>query len=149
VQVRQTFGLNKSFNIGFSTYHGTVRAATKWGRPGQVMEINEARPESYEHLFHTAAMQARGAEFKREKQKQQKMKDKTKAEGEEEEEEEEEMELEEKEMDFAVILRSNAEEIPGTSSLSPFVLSPLPSPLSLFHSCQVWCSRSCDCLVGR
>jgi erythromycin esterase-like protein len=117
--VRQTFGLSKSFNIGFSTYHGTVRAATKWGRPGQVMEINEARPESYEHLFHTAAMQARGAEFKKEKEegKEKKQKDKSKAEGEEEEEEEEEeMELE-KEMDFAVILRSNAEEVPVDRNL--------------------------------
>lgn len=109
--VRQTFGLNKSFNIGFSTYQGTVRAATKWGRPGEVMEINEARPESYEYLFHTAALRAtQQAETKKKPQK-----DKSKAEG--EEEGEMELEGEENEMDFAVVLRSNVNEIPVDRTL--------------------------------
>jgi erythromycin esterase-like protein len=110
--VRQTFGLSKSFNIGFSTYQGTVRAATKWGRPGEVMEINEARPESYEHLFHTAALRATQ---QAEGTKNKPQKDKSKAEG--EGEEEMEMEGEENEMDFAVILRSNASEIPVDRTL--------------------------------
>lgn len=110
--VRQTFGLNKCFNIGFSTYQGTVRAATKWGRPGEVMEINEARPESYEYLFHTAALRA----TQQEEAKKKPQKDKSKAEGEGEEEMEME-EGEENEMDFAVILRSNSSEVPVDRTL--------------------------------
>jgi len=53
--VRQTFGLERSFSIGFSTFNGTVRAATKWGRPGMVMEVNDALPDSYEALLHSAS----------------------------------------------------------------------------------------------
>jgi erythromycin esterase-like protein len=109
--VRQTFGLNKSFNIGFSTYNGTVRAATKWGRPGEVMEINDARPESYEYLLHTAALRA--TQFAEDKKKPQK--DKSRAEG--EGEEEMECEGDEAEMDFAIILRSNSEEVPVDRNL--------------------------------
>jgi len=54
--VRQTFGLDRSFSIGFSTFNGTVRAATKWGRPGMVMDVNDALPDSYEALLHSAAV---------------------------------------------------------------------------------------------
>jgi hypothetical protein len=117
VQVRQTFGLNKSFNIGFSTYNGTVRAATKWGRYGtlathsQVMEINDARPESYEYLLHTAALRA--TQYAEDKKKPQK--DKSRAEG--DGEDEMECEGDEAEMDFAIILRSNSEEVPVDKNL--------------------------------
>merc|ERR1711941_186543 len=77
---------------------------------GEVMEINEARPESYEYLFHTAALRATQQEIKKKPQK-----DKSKAEG--EGEEEMETEGEEKEMDFAVILRSNSSEVPVDRTL--------------------------------
>jgi len=108
--VRQTFGLNKSFNIGFSTYNGTVRAATKWGKPGEVMEINDARPESYEYLLHTAALRAAQAEETKKKP----LKDKNKAEG---DGEEMELESDENEMDFAIVLRSNSEDVPVDRNL--------------------------------
>jgi erythromycin esterase-like protein len=74
------------------------------------MEINEARPESYEHLFHTAAMRA----TQQEETKKKPQKDKSKAEGEGEEEMEE---GEENEMDFAVVLRSNSSEVPVDRTL--------------------------------
>jgi len=53
--VRQTFGLTNTFSIGFTTFNGSVRAATKWGRPGQVMQVNNALTDSYEALLHDAA----------------------------------------------------------------------------------------------
>jgi erythromycin esterase-like protein len=40
------------FNIGFTTYTGTVTAANNWGEPSQTMYVMPGLPDSYEELFH-------------------------------------------------------------------------------------------------
>jgi len=52
--VRERFGLENSFNIGFSTFSGTVMASESWGSEGKKYELNPADSDSYEHLFHAA-----------------------------------------------------------------------------------------------
>jgi erythromycin esterase-like protein len=49
--VRQRYG-HEAFNIGFSTYTGTVTAATDWGAPAERKRVRPALPNSYEALFH-------------------------------------------------------------------------------------------------
>jgi len=95
--VRQTFGLQNSYSIGFTTYNGTVRAATKWGRPGQVMQVNDALPDSYEALLHDAA----GAK----QAKSQADADKERA------------EATESDKDMALVLRSNTQQVTVDESL--------------------------------
>lgn len=41
-----------AFLIGFSTYTGTVTAASNWDEPAQLKRVRPALPESYEALFH-------------------------------------------------------------------------------------------------
>jgi len=50
--VRQDFGLQNTFNVGFTTYTGTVTCADDWDQPVQTKEVNPALPNSYEDLFH-------------------------------------------------------------------------------------------------
>jgi erythromycin esterase-like protein len=38
--------------VGFTTYSGTVMAASSWGEAGAVYEVNPSLPESYGALFH-------------------------------------------------------------------------------------------------
>jgi erythromycin esterase-like protein len=38
--------------VGFTTYTGTVRAASQWGDQAQVKEVRPSMPGSYSHLFH-------------------------------------------------------------------------------------------------
>ncbi len=38
--------------VGFTTYSGTVMAASSWGEAGEVHEVNPSLPESYGALFH-------------------------------------------------------------------------------------------------
>jgi len=52
--VRNKIGKNDSFNIGFTTYTGTVTAATYWGGPAQKFDLTPAFEDSYEALFHHA-----------------------------------------------------------------------------------------------
>jgi erythromycin esterase-like protein len=49
--VRQRHGHDARL-IGFTGYAGTVIAATDWGEPGQLREVNPALDGSYENLFH-------------------------------------------------------------------------------------------------
>jgi erythromycin esterase-like protein/predicted phosphoribosyltransferase len=42
--------------IGFSTYEGTVTAASHWGAAAERKRVREALPESYEALFHATRM---------------------------------------------------------------------------------------------
>lgn len=42
--------------IGFSTYTGTVTAASDWGGPTQLKRVRPALPESYEALFHETGL---------------------------------------------------------------------------------------------
>jgi erythromycin esterase-like protein len=54
--IREHFGLNSTFNIGFTTFTGSVTAADNWGEDHQTFSVNEALEESYEHLFHRAVL---------------------------------------------------------------------------------------------
>lgn len=48
---RQKYGA-RVFNIGFSTYDGTVTAASQWDGPAERKTIQPGLPGSYERLFH-------------------------------------------------------------------------------------------------
>jgi tetratricopeptide (TPR) repeat protein len=52
--MRERFGLSKTFNIGFNTYHGTVTAAKSWDKPANHMIVKNGLLDSYEHIFHAA-----------------------------------------------------------------------------------------------
>ena len=41
-----------TFNIGFTTFEGTVAAADNWDESGREVKVREALPDSYERLFH-------------------------------------------------------------------------------------------------
>ncbi len=45
-----------SIIVGFSTYTGTVTAASHWGEAPQIKQVLPALPESYEALFHETGM---------------------------------------------------------------------------------------------
>jgi erythromycin esterase-like protein len=49
--VRQRYG-REAVLIGFTTYHGTVTAASTWGGPAEHKRVQPALPDSYEALFH-------------------------------------------------------------------------------------------------
>ncbi len=49
--VRERYG-RESRLIGFSTYTGTVTAASNWGGPAERKRVRPALPQSYEGLFH-------------------------------------------------------------------------------------------------
>jgi erythromycin esterase-like protein len=49
--VRQRYG-REAVLIGFTTYHGTVTAASTWGGPAEHKRVRPALPDSYETLFH-------------------------------------------------------------------------------------------------
>ena len=44
--------------VGFSTYHGTVAAASAWDAPVERKTVRDGLPESYEDLFHRAGEQS-------------------------------------------------------------------------------------------
>lgn len=49
--LRQKYG-SKTVLVGFTTYTGTVTAATEWDDPGEVKRVRPALPDSYELGFH-------------------------------------------------------------------------------------------------
>ena len=53
--IRERFG-KEAVLIGFSTYHGTVTAASDWGAPVERKNVRPALEGSYEHLFHEIAL---------------------------------------------------------------------------------------------
>ena len=53
--VRQQYGKQAAL-IGFSTYTGTVTAASEWDGPAERKQVRLALPESYEALFHRSGM---------------------------------------------------------------------------------------------
>lgn len=55
--VRQHYG-QLAVNIGFTTYAGTVTAASNWDEPGQRRRVRAALPGSYESLLHDTGLQA-------------------------------------------------------------------------------------------
>jgi len=42
--------------VGFGTHHGSVIAADGWGDPNRAMDVPDAKPGSYEALFHRAGV---------------------------------------------------------------------------------------------
>jgi erythromycin esterase-like protein/predicted phosphoribosyltransferase len=52
---RDRFGRDTCL-IGFSTYAGTVTAASDWGAPAERKRVRPALPDSYELLFHQVAL---------------------------------------------------------------------------------------------
>jgi erythromycin esterase-like protein len=55
--VRQKYGKDCRL-IGFSTYAGTVTAASNWDSPAERKQVRPARPDSYEGLFHQVGIPA-------------------------------------------------------------------------------------------
>jgi erythromycin esterase-like protein len=55
--MREKFGRHV-FNIGFSTYTGTVTAARNWGDPAETRRVKPGLPGSYEALFHDTGLDA-------------------------------------------------------------------------------------------
>ena len=49
--VRQRYG-DQAVLVGFTTYTGTVTAATNWDDPGERKRVRPALPDSYERAFH-------------------------------------------------------------------------------------------------
>ena len=49
--VREHFG-KEALSIGFTTYDGTVTAASDWDGPAERKNVRPAHPDSYEALFH-------------------------------------------------------------------------------------------------
>jgi len=48
---REKYG-DKVYNIGFGTDHGTVAAASEWGGPMEIKQVQPSRIDSYERVFH-------------------------------------------------------------------------------------------------
>ncbi len=53
--VRERYG-DEAFLVGFSTYTGTVTAASDWGGPAELKRVRPGLPGSYEALFHEAGL---------------------------------------------------------------------------------------------
>jgi protein-L-isoaspartate(D-aspartate) O-methyltransferase len=49
---------DRAYIVGFGTDHGTVAAASGWGEPVQRMRVRPSHADSYERLFHDAAVPA-------------------------------------------------------------------------------------------
>jgi erythromycin esterase-like protein len=45
----------KTCLLGYTTWHGTVTAASDWGEPVELKRVRPALPDSYEQLFHEVA----------------------------------------------------------------------------------------------
>lgn len=55
--VRLRYGTDAAL-VGFTTYTGTVTAASDWDAPAERKRVREALPESYEALFHAVGEEA-------------------------------------------------------------------------------------------
>src|SRR2546430_440044 len=53
--IRERF-VNEAVLIGFTTYHGTVTAASDWGAPAERKNVRPALEGSYEDLFHQTGL---------------------------------------------------------------------------------------------
>jgi erythromycin esterase-like protein len=54
--VREQYDPEESCLIGFTTYTGTVTAASDWDAPAELKAVVPGRPDSYEGLFHEAGL---------------------------------------------------------------------------------------------
>jgi erythromycin esterase-like protein len=55
--IRERYG-RRALLVGFTTYDGTVSAASDWGGPVEQKRVRPAREESYEALFHESGREA-------------------------------------------------------------------------------------------
>jgi erythromycin esterase-like protein len=62
--VRERFG-DEARLVGFTTYTGTVTAASDWDAPAERMNVRPAVPESFEALFHDVGCARFWLEFKK------------------------------------------------------------------------------------
>lgn len=53
---RETFGIESTYNVGFTGYDGTVSAADSWDDPRKTKRVRPGLAESYEHLFHSVGI---------------------------------------------------------------------------------------------
>jgi erythromycin esterase-like protein len=53
--IKEKFG-SKAYSLGFTTYNGTVSAASDWHMPVERKVVRDALPDSYESLFHHVGM---------------------------------------------------------------------------------------------
>jgi erythromycin esterase-like protein len=51
---REAFG-KECVAVGFGSHHGAVAAASDWGNAATVMQVQPARGDSWEHVFHVSA----------------------------------------------------------------------------------------------
>jgi len=51
---REAYG-TKAYNIGFGTDHGTVAAASEWGGPMEIKQVQPSHIDSYERVCHEVA----------------------------------------------------------------------------------------------
>ncbi len=62
--IREGYG-DECRNIGFTTYSGTVTAASGWDCPAERKQVRPARADSYEGLFHQVGIPAFSLALKR------------------------------------------------------------------------------------
>lgn len=55
--VRERFGIENTFNIGFTTYTGTVTAADNWDMDPDFKRVRPSLNSSFEYLLHEALTQ--------------------------------------------------------------------------------------------
>ena len=53
--------MDASFNVGFSTYDGSVSAARRWDGKRETMSVNPGLPDSYEQMMHEVAYRTTSA----------------------------------------------------------------------------------------
>ncbi|MGZ8289072.1 MAG: erythromycin esterase family protein [Telluria sp.] len=54
---RERYGADDTRLIGFSTFHGTVTAASEWGGPAETKAVRPSLPDSYEAAFHNTGIE--------------------------------------------------------------------------------------------
>jgi erythromycin esterase-like protein len=54
--IREHWGMNRTTNIGFTTYDGFVTATDEWGLPCTYKKVNQGMNGSVEELFHNALL---------------------------------------------------------------------------------------------
>jgi erythromycin esterase-like protein len=62
--IRENYG-NECRSIGFTTYSGTVTAASAWDSPAERKQVLPARSDSYEGLFHQIGVPAFSLDLKK------------------------------------------------------------------------------------
>lgn len=62
--MRERYGDEEVFSIGFTTHAGTVAAADDWGGEGEKKKVRKSMPGSYENLFHSVGLPRFALNFK-------------------------------------------------------------------------------------